>query len=589
MNAFVDYLNSINNVSGNSAGSLAESQVKSPYFEKVEVNRKISKIIADTVKNKKYQAFILTGHAGDGKTSILVQVLRNLGYISTGEGLQQERSYSDFYYVKDMSEISETTQLEALQKTLESPVKGKTSLLISNTGPLINTFMRFVESEKRNHNINFSQEDKINLQSQLLKQLDSNNDTELEIEGFHFVLVNIARVDNVSFAKQILEKIISEDLWVDCKNCKTEANCPIKKNVDLVKSHFDRVSKFLSSFYRYLYENDQRMTIRQMVGQISFAITGDLSCNYVNSNFIKYSFFNYNFANLFFGYKGINVAANSEQIKGISQIQKLNLDAISLDIDYKLFVNNDYSFFPYDIQIILQDIAKTNEKFYQISEEDINSNNDNANASRIRRSFRRFYLVFGNNDGNDDEIFNQIFGRSFTDYEKLIYQKQSKAMLNRIQALLFDALYIRNTGFLPNGSDDLPLTLRREDNVFQNVMLILGSVPKKDLCIEQKPVLSKFEDLENKQTLCLSVKGDEFILTLPMLNYFEQLVQGSVASNNNPALSHGIAKLDTLLLDKFGDEMPKTKEDCELKVLINTDTGQVKRKYYFEGDYLKIE
>lgn len=75
-NNFIDYLNSTNHISGDSTGALAEKQVKSEYFEKVKINRTLGDLIYESVVNKKHEVFILTGHAGDGKTSILAQVLR---------------------------------------------------------------------------------------------------------------------------------------------------------------------------------------------------------------------------------------------------------------------------------------------------------------------------------------------------------------------------------------------------------------------------------------------------------------------------------------------------------------------------------
>ena len=41
MNNFVNYLNSTNNVGGNSTGSLAEEQVKSSYYDAVKVDRNL--------------------------------------------------------------------------------------------------------------------------------------------------------------------------------------------------------------------------------------------------------------------------------------------------------------------------------------------------------------------------------------------------------------------------------------------------------------------------------------------------------------------------------------------------------------------
>ena len=59
-----------------------------------------------------------------------------------------------------------------------------------------------------------------------------------------------------------------------------------------------------------------------------------------------------------------------------------------------------------------------------------------------------------------------------------------------------------------------------------------------------------------------------------MVNYFQELLSGAIASNNNPALTHGIATLDALLLDHFSDSSPESEEDCEIRVIINTTSGQ---------------
>ena len=181
MNGFVEYLNSTNNVGGNSTGSLAETQVKSKYFDLVKVNRKLGTFISDTVKGKDYHAFILTGHAGDGKTSILVQVLKELQYINHGEGLDRIKNYGDFMYVKDMSEIAEEQQTKVLRQSLEAPQTNQSSLLISNTGPLLNTFLRLAAYSRKMQGASFDEEDRIELQSKLLSQLDSNSDEEIVV------------------------------------------------------------------------------------------------------------------------------------------------------------------------------------------------------------------------------------------------------------------------------------------------------------------------------------------------------------------------------------------------------------------------
>lgn len=591
MNDFINYLNSTNNVGGNSTGSLAESQVKSSYYDYVKVDRRLGSYITDCVSSDNHQAFILTGHAGDGKTSILVQVLKTLGYLQNGAGLRVEEEFDDFLYIKDMSEIAAEQQVDALRKALLAPSGQKTSLLISNTGPLLKTFEALMREQQVAKGEEFTDEDRMKLQSTLLTQLDSNKDEAIVVGGYSFILVNIARVDNVPFAVRILKNILAADLWQPCESCSCAGRCPIKSNHDIVVNQFDRVAAFIENYYRYLYENDKRMTIRQMVGQISYALTGNLTCTEVMTRHLREPFFNYNFANLFFGYIGLRAAKDAAQIKGIGQIRNLELDRIALDVDYQLFVSQDYSCFTPLIQDELKALSTKHRKHYQITNEDqILDEKKHEKELQLRRAVRRFYLLFSlAEDASEiDHVMNQVFGPLYTEYRKLISSKQSKPVLNRMRATIFDALYMKNTGFLPNGKAELPLTLRREDDVFQNVMIVLGEVSRSDLTVVQVKASSKFEDVDGKHELVLMLDGKPFRLTLPMIDYFNNLINGAIASNNNPALSHGIAQLDAILLEQYGEGKPECEEDCELTVIINTTRGQEIERFSFDGNRLSI-
>ncbi|MBQ1735104.1 MAG: hypothetical protein II038_09510 [Lachnospiraceae bacterium] len=591
MNDFVAYLNSVNNIGGNSSGSLAETQVKSKYFDMVKIDRKLGEFISKSVSEKDYKSFILTGHAGDGKTSILVQVLKKLGYLGEQEGLEEEKEYADFYYAKDMSELPEDRQEAVLMKALSSPKNGKSSLLISNTGPLLHAFMMLEKKRKGEIGEAFTEEDQINLQSTLLSQLDRNEDKIISIAEYEFLLINIARVDNVGFSTSVLRKILDDALWTSCTSCQCADRCPILNNKRILSAQFDRVAAFVENFYRFLYENDKRMTIRQIVGQISYAITGNLSCADIKDKFLKEPFFNYNFANLFFGFYGIDEKAEASQIKGIKQIRVLELDRIALDVDYRLFVNNDYSCFLPNIQNELSGLNGKYRKHYQLASEDqFVSSSERKAETKLRRAVRRFYLVFSLCETQEDlnNIFNQIFGASYSEYCRMIGGKQPKAVLRKLQTTVFQALYVKNTGSVPDGQNELPLTLRREDDVFQNVMLVLGEVSKSDLQIVQCPVNNRFEDYGDKQIVFLKLRDDMFRLSLPMVNYFQNLISGAIASNNNPALTHGIATLDALLLDNFGDAAPESKDDCEMRVMINTTTGQEFETFSFSDNRLNV-
>ncbi|WP_343274460.1 hypothetical protein [Ligaoa zhengdingensis] len=588
MNEFVNYLNLTNNAGSDSTGSLAEVQVKSAYYDRIKVDRRLGGYIAEGLERQRYEAFVLTGHAGDGKTSILVQALKQEGLLAPTEGLEKQKDYEHFYYVKDMSEIPKHDQTGVLRKALESPANGKSSLLISNTGPLMDVFVKLVQEIRAEKGSPFGEDERIELQSTLLRQLDRSGDAAIEIEGYSFVLVNIARVDNVAFAGRILENILADDLWAACDGCACEDRCPICWNRRYVSEHRKRVLAFLENYYRYLYENDKRMTIRQMVGQISYALTGNLTCDAIQGHYYRAPFFDYNFANLFFGCVGLRDDKDAGQVKGIEQIRSLELDKIALDADYSLFVNHDYTCFSPEIQTELTELFRKNRRYYRISEEGAASSNPvQKRETQLRRAVRRFYLMYSmcSDEAQMEQVMNQVFGRHFTDYKKLISGRQPRLMLKRMQNTIFQALYKKNTGFLPSGDMPLFLTLRREDDVFQNVMLVLGTVNKSDLELCQRKENNRFEDADEKWSLVLKVKDREFPITLPLLTYFSALIDGAIASNSNPALTHGIAKLDALLheLYSFHDD------DNELTVLVNTAKGQQVRKIAFEEGKMLID
>lgn len=78
MNRSIDYRNSENNSGGDTIGSLAEFQVKSRCFAEIRIDRRIGKYITERIRDGNRKAYILTGFVGDGKTSILAQIIMSL-------------------------------------------------------------------------------------------------------------------------------------------------------------------------------------------------------------------------------------------------------------------------------------------------------------------------------------------------------------------------------------------------------------------------------------------------------------------------------------------------------------------------------
>ena len=353
-NPFVDYLNSMNNSGSNTVAALAEAQVLSPYYEKIKVERCLGRYLSELISDGKGHTIVLTGHAGDGKTSILVQVLSELGMLENGTPLKEEMLYSQngvgLYAVKDMSELPEDKQTMFCRKGLDYPSQGISSLIISNTGPLLKCFETIIREDYEKQGEEFTEGERSSLQNKILQQLDENGQKEIIIGDYSVLIINIARIDNVDFAEKVMEKIISDEMWEPCACCEKCDKCSIYNNRNVVKKHLGRVSAFVTAFYRFLYENDKRMTIRQMLSQISFAITGNQTCGSIKPTARETAKFNYLFPNLFFGYRGLSRIDSAMQIQGIAYANEFKIDSIALNDDYKMFVTGDFADIPDDVR-----------------------------------------------------------------------------------------------------------------------------------------------------------------------------------------------------------------------------------------------
>lgn len=591
-NSFVDYLNSMNNASSNTIAALAESQVLSPFFEKIQIDRRLGTYIADKIRNHDSITVVLTGHAGDGKTSILVQVLRELGMLRPNLPLKEEETFENngmrLYAVKDMSELPEKEQIEFCRKALEAPRNNMSSIVISNTGPLLKCLESIKKEKCEADGIEFNEMEKSNLQSILLNQLDSNENNIINIDDYSFLMINIARVDNVCFVEEVLDKILKDELWQTCNSCEKRDKCHIRYNVEQVKKYRNKIVSFINAFYRYLYENDKRMTIRQMLSQISFSITGNRTCKQIRFNDSDSLKFKYLFSNLFFGYSGFEEIENAEQIQGIAYARDLKLDSKGLKNDYQLFVSGDFSFFPTKIKEVV-------EKQYRLfSKRHLNIDEDNVFSSddyEYRKAIRRTYIFFeqtmlSNLDVVYNPLFDELFGVGFNSYTKIQDKNASHSDIKKMEKMIADALYLEMTGTSAKQVREIPLTIKRNDDAFQNVMITVGSLKKSDLKIISKHIDSPFEDTNDKFEVYLRIcNKEDFQISLPMIVYFGEIASGAISTVANPSLTHGISKLNAVLEKNNTFE---TNDEGITIVVNNTDTP-MDFKIYIDKNQLYIE
>lgn len=581
-NDFVEYLNSMNNASSANENALAESQVLNKYYDYIKVDRELGDYIYNKLFDGDKKAIILTGHAGDGKTSILIQVLDKLGYFKNGKkSLKQSELYDNkLFYVKDMSELNEEVQSDILKDVLLYPNKGISSFLVSNTGPLINTFQHILDKDS------FEE-----LENELLNGLDTNNLEEIKLtlgeRECSFLVINMAKLDNTYLIENLITKFTQPNLWKNCFSCDVKDKCPIYFNYFLCSNNKERIIDIIQKIYVWFQENESRLTVRQMVSHLSFAFTGNLNCKQIKEKIIYKNnvLFDYAFPNLFFGYKGTDVIQESFNIKGIKELNRVNLDENVLSADYKLFVDEDFTMFDNEVQKILIERIDN----YQNSLEFANQDGIN-----IRKAFRRYYIMISKLlEEENDILVENIFSEAYLLYDKICKEKIGLKEKGKLNELVFTGLYKIFIGVYPTeGDKTLYLTLKKNLDDVQNVQLILGEINTKlNMSIKQKEINNKIEKTNKmfEVYVCFDNCDEKLFLNLQMLQYFLRINEGEIFTSFNPNFTVGINRLKASLLKTYRYDKNLSKdENREIRLFIIKKGNKETIKFTIENEYMEV-
>jgi hypothetical protein len=550
---YVSYLNSLHNANASNENAIAESQVKNKFYTEINIKRKIGVTLKKLLLEDSCTV-ILTGHAGDGKTSLLVQILNDLNVFKFGEDLKQH-DYSKIglkklFFVKDMSELSEEDQLNFLKKGIEITRQGDSSIIISNTGPLIKNLKKIYSDD---------------VEDEILEKMDLNDNKYLSLDEEKkdkILIVNIAKIDNTVLINDLIDKFLNPKLWEEGEVSYSESF--IFKNLKFLHKNKETLKEFVTNYYKYMYENGVRFTLRQIIAHIAFSMTGNFNLDEsVGVDFIKY-----NFANFFFGYKGYKKYETGMYIKGIKSIYDLGLDRKKTIIDEKIFVNEDFSEMDRSISTLLEE--KWKELLGEFNRCDKTEKDYISTNKEIRRMIRRFFIIFNQFDNEKKELLQKdIFGNMFVEYLEII--NSDKKPIRNIEKMIFNSLFRIFTGHTPQNQNTLYLTMKRDGEYFQNVQLITGEIDKKNIRIIRDEKINKF----NNEKVCylklhLKDKNDSILLPYPVLKYFSDIDEGVIKTVLDPHLSHGIDKIKSKLISLYFEYI--TNQD-EVRFFVLTNKG----------------
>lgn len=533
-NDFVSYLNTLHNYHAANSNAYTEKNINNRFYQSVVVKTDIAARIYDVLMNEEPQKIILTGHAGDGKTEIMAQVLKKIDHsIST---LERCATYPlangrECVFIKDFSEYNDESRTQLLRDKFVNCPRNTFVFMIANTGPLINSFEKIFSDNQ----------EKERAKMDLISAMDSNTCELQDIGKYKIRVINLSVIDNSSFAGNFLDKIINSKEWLHCKSCPKKKICYIYSNVRLIKDNFTRVKEYIQYHYFVLSQYGYRLTVRSISEHLAFMITSAKNCAQIDFEDPSYedSIINFMFFNIFWGYFGVrNLPYNS--IQAINVSRKFNFDHKKLHIDEKLFISGQYD------DIFSDEIMKIIERAKRRLGDD----------QGWFFLLRRMYMFLSLSEPEYDEIFS----KQLVPYYKATHMKQSvysSNWTNKFRESIVSALSMiyTNNAQLGKSSNSIVVSQNFTAGLVPTVMLSSGEIYGNLLRITQEKISgsSFFDSSQNNHfRIALRYNGEEIILdniSLPLLDYFDELRAGIISTNIDPQLTHELEKIKAKLCE----------------------------------------
>lgn len=316
-NPFVPYLNSLHNRSAANENALAESQARNPFFCYIQVPHPIADIIHSMLTGEEKKHVVLTGHAGDGKSTIAVEVFKRIADMPANQplprSLKRREDLGPISLIKDFSEWSPLERTDLMNEMFNSD--NSRFLLISNTGTLLDTF-KFHEKAKGGN--------WVGVESHLLGSMNSLEPALVTLQDVKFILVNVAMMDNLIIARSIFDRMVAKERWEPCNSESCRESCPIYRNVSLIQANLPIVRDRLFLAYRRMYEYGTRLTLRQLCAHMAYMITSGLD----HKDIIKMAerakpplMAEFMFFNRFFGDNGKTPDPHAVQLRSVQVVR----------------------------------------------------------------------------------------------------------------------------------------------------------------------------------------------------------------------------------------------------------------------------
>ena len=516
-NPFVAYLNTLQGTDGNNKGSLAEAQARNPLFKELRVHHPLSEEIFSELTGNDGGHVILTGHAGDGKSTLALEVIRALRNLPPDDplrdGLKKRESIPcngrTIIVIKDLSECTAEDRA-ALVEDLFRPGSTDRFLLVSNTGALLSLFR---ENRER------TGEDVGTIEDRLLDAMDSDTRQAFAFGPLTFGVHNLARKDNLDLGMQMLARMVHSPQWAPCKECPVSDSCPLRMNRDLLAKHYELAANRIRLLYFRAYAYGERLTMRQMAAHFSFLLTGGATCREMSAQVESGAEIRperHLFSNLFWGDNGEQECPQA--------VRQLHAVAVMLEQGFNTRFSpwQERRFWNFGAS---SPLAATDPELAGLESQlrgGKKASRPSLEASLLRRQYRRLVYFLGSPPDGEKEGFKKFLSVFLNSPRLLDFQgwreRPETFKAKQLVVPIYCVLQEEFSGMRPpdgtNKTGTLYITLnRRESEVRQSVQLVLAKFDFQD-CLEPRLV-------DGTPVLCGigRLGGIDLDLPLPFLDY----------------------------------------------------------------------
>ena len=584
-NQFVGYLNSLQRFGGSNESALAESQACNAQFPSIHVIHPLTKIIMNELSAVEGKHVILTGHAGDGKSTIALELFKQFSGIPVNQPLKNQlksrEDVASVSIIKDLSERNKTYDSDLIQELI---TKQRRFLLVSNTGTLLDLIK---------DNSNCFSEDRITLESHVLDAISTEDgESILELGDVRFRVFNLAQMDNLGLAELIFRKMLAFEQWIDCQKRSCNEKCPIYRNVNLIQKNQSRIIERIFLAYRRMYEYGIRLTIRQITEHLSYMITSgleevDVLSMQKESTITQTT--EYLFFNRFFGDNGCQPHLPANEMKSVQIIRSQGFgERPSSRMEHQLWMKSTRATFELGIELLAEDFEELHR---QGSRETIYKG---ISPNRAREQVRRMiYFLYTFKEDEKDYLGQFLNSTTLLNWQSWQTTALSFIEKTTLEQKIYHVVQEHFTGIrLPEGSTKndrrLYVTLnRRRNEVRQSAQVVLAQVDW-STSTTLKLIKTKSASGVERQELVLCGKdridGIDLLLTVPFLDYVIMRHYGEIGEVLEASYLERLNRFKAQVHNQAADE----NDDRIMVVRLRTDHTFHRQNFAVNGSYLEV-